>query len=78
MLFIQNLLNGEELDDSAGAFEEGAALVIGVFGVAEADEEAALAAAFAFALHDGFEGVDVGSADFVHLFELNGGKIVGE
>jgi hypothetical protein len=31
-------------------------------GVAEADEENALAAAFAFSAHDGFECVDVASA----------------
>jgi hypothetical protein len=44
---------------------ERGAFLFGVFGVAEADEEAALAAAFAFALHDGFESVDVGAADLV-------------
>jgi len=43
-----------------GSFVESGAFLFGVFGVAEGDEEAALPAAFAF--HDGFEGVDVGTA----------------
>jgi hypothetical protein len=63
-------------DDSAGTFEEGAAFVFGVFGVAEADKKAALAAAFAFSFHDGLEGVDVGTADLVHLFDLNGEPVI--
>ena len=37
-----------------------------------------MAAAFAFAFHDGFERVDVGPANFVHLLDLNGEPIVGE
>jgi hypothetical protein len=47
------------------------ALLLGVFGVAEADEEAALSAAFAqggFVFHDGFELVDVRAAN--HLWPL--------
>lgn len=39
------------------------AFLFGAFGVAETDEEAALAAAFVFSLHDGFKCVDVGPAD---------------
>jgi hypothetical protein len=78
MLLVEDFLDGEELDDSASAFVEGGAFGFGVFGVAEADEEAALAAAFAFALHDGLERVDVGSANLVDLLDLNGKPVVGE
>jgi hypothetical protein len=52
--------------------------VLGIFGVAEADEETALAAACAFSVHDGFEWVDVGSANLVHLFYLDGEPVIGE
>lgn len=45
---------------------------------AEGDEEAALAAAFAFALHDGLEGVCVGAADLVGLLHLDREPVVGE
>ena len=70
MLLIQNLLHRQELDDPAGSLDFGelsraverGAFVFGVFGVAEADEETALAAAFAFSRHDGFESVDLGRA----------------
>src|SRR5438270_11958757 len=72
VLLVEDLLHGQELDDAAGALEEGAALVLGVLGVAEGDEEAALAAAVALALHDGLEGVDVGAADLVDLLDLDG------
>jgi hypothetical protein len=47
MLLIQNLLYGQELDDSTRSLVERGAFLFGVFGVAEADEEAALAAASA-------------------------------
>jgi len=46
MLLIQNLLNGQEFDDASGSVEECGGFVVGVFGVAEADEEPALASAF--------------------------------
>ena len=78
MLLVQNLLHGEELYDSARSLVECGAFLLGVFGVAEAYEETALAAAFAFSLHDGFESVDVGPADLVHLLDLNGEPVVGE
>jgi hypothetical protein len=42
MLPIEDFLHVVELDDSAGAFVEGSAFPLGGFGVAEADEEAAL------------------------------------
>jgi len=47
MLFIKNFPYGRELDDSVGSFVEYGAFLLGVFGVAEGDEEAALSAAFA-------------------------------
>jgi len=50
MLLVQNLLNGQEFDDSLGSFVKRRAFVVGVFGVAEADEEPALSAAFAAGL----------------------------
>jgi len=43
MLLIQNFLDGEELDDSTRSFVERRAFLFGVAGVAEGDEEAALA-----------------------------------
>ncbi len=50
MRLIQNFLHRQQLDDPPRSFVKRSALLLGVFGVAEADEEAALAAAFAFAL----------------------------
>ena len=47
MLLIQNLLHRQQLDDSTRSLMECSAFGFGVFGVAEADEETALAAAFA-------------------------------
>lgn len=55
MLLVQNLLHRQKLDNSTRLLVEGRAFVFSVFGVTEADEETALAAAFAFSLHDGFE-----------------------
>jgi len=48
MFLIQNLLLRQEFDDAFGSAVERSAFVVGVFGVAEADEEPALSAAFAF------------------------------
>lgn len=64
--FVEDFLDGYEFDDFAGAFVEVRAFVLGVGGECEGDEEAAGAV---FAHHGGFEGVDVGAADFVALLE---------
>ena len=64
MLLIQNLLNRQEFDESLGSSMKRRAFVVGVSAAAERYEEPALSAAFAFSFHDGFEGVDVGSALF--------------
>src|SRR4051812_38869137 len=48
------------------------ALLFDVAGVAEGDEEAALAAVGALALHDGLERVDLRAADLVGLLDLHG------
>ena len=78
MLLVQNLLHGQQLDDSTRPPVERRALLLGVAGVAEGDEEAALAAALTFAFHDGFELVDVGAADLVGLLDLDGEPVIGE
>ena len=57
---------------------ERGAFALGVRGISEGDEEAALSAAFALALHDGFEGVDVGAADLIDLLDLNREPVLGE
>ena len=44
MLLIQDLLHADQLDNPPWSFVKSAAFVFRVFGVAEADEEAALAA----------------------------------
>ena len=75
---MQNLFHSQQLYDAFGSLEERGTFVLGIFGEAEADEETALAAAFAFSHHDGFEGIDVGPAYFVHLLDLNGEPVVGE
>src|SRR5947208_986644 len=72
VLLVQDLLHGQQLDDPPGALVERRALLFGVAGVAEGDEEAALAAVGALAFHDGLEGVDVGAADPVGLLDLHG------
>src|SRR3954454_8003674 len=54
------------------------ALLLGVAGVTEGDEEAALAAVGALALHDGLEGVDVRAADLVGLLDLHGEPVLRE
>src|SRR5262249_42530198 len=69
MLLVQNLLHGQQLDDSTGSLMKCRAFALGVGGDAEGDEEAALAV---LALHDGFELVDVRAADAVHLLDLDG------
>src|SRR5437762_13904028 len=78
MLLIQNFLDGEQFDDPTSSLVEGGAFAFGVFGVAEGDEEAALATAFALALHDGLECVNVGTADLVGLLDLNREPVIGE
>src|SRR5688572_10378111 len=55
MLLIQDLLDGEQLDESAGALVEGGALPLGVGRVTEGDVKAALAV---FSLHHRAELVD--------------------
>jgi len=51
VLLVQDLLHGQQLDDPPrGALVERRALLFGVVGVAEGDEEAALAAVGAPAL----------------------------
>ena len=45
VLFVKNLLHGQQLDDPPRPPVERRALLLGVAGVAEGDEEAALAAA---------------------------------
>lgn len=67
MLLIQNLLNRQELDDSTRSLVERRTLALGIGRIAETDEEASWAV---FAFHDGFEGVDVGAADLVHLCDI--------
>jgi hypothetical protein len=57
VLLVEDFLDSQELDDSAGALVEGGAFLFGVFGLAEADEDTALAV---FAFHDGLELVAVG------------------
>lgn len=59
MRLIKNLLNGGKLDNSPRPLMKRRAFLLGVAGVAERNEDAALSAPFAFALHDGFEGVKV-------------------
>jgi len=54
------------------------AFLLGVAGVAEGNEEPALAAAFAFAFHNGFELIDGEAADLVSLLDLNREPVVGE
>ncbi len=71
-------LHGQQLDDSTRSLVERRALLFGVAGVAERDEEPALAAVLALALHDGLERVDVGAADLVGLLHLDGEPVVGE
>ena len=71
MLLVQNLLDGQE-PDPAGSLVERGAFLLRVVVLAEGDEEAALAAVLAFALHDGLEAVDVGAADVVGLLHLDG------
>jgi hypothetical protein len=51
MRFVEDFLNGQEFDDAFGAFVERSALVVGVLGVTEADEEPPLSAPFPFALN---------------------------
>src|SRR5947209_9964428 len=77
LLLVQNFLHGQQLDDSTRSLVERRAFLFGVLGVAEGDEEAALSPAFAFALHDGLEGDDVGSADAVRLLHLDGEPMSG-
>ena len=48
MLLVQNLLNGQQLDDSTRSAMKRHAFLLGVAGVAERDEEPALAAVLAF------------------------------
>jgi hypothetical protein len=55
VLLVENFPHGQQLDDSTRSLVKGDALLFGVLGVAEGDEEAALSPAFAFALHDGLE-----------------------
>ena len=50
VLLVQDLLHGQQLDDPPGALVERRALLFGVAGVAEGDEEAALVAVGALAL----------------------------
>jgi hypothetical protein len=47
VLLVQDLLHGQQLDDPPGALVKRRALLFGVAGVAEGDEEAALAAGIA-------------------------------
>lgn len=75
MLLVQNFLDGDERDLSLSSLPERGALGLGVVGVGERDEEAAGAV---FSLHDGLEGVDVGAADLVCLFDLHGEPVARE
>jgi len=75
VLFVEDFLDGDEFDDASGLFVVAGAFGFGVGGEAEGDEEAALAV---FALHDGFEGVDVGTADLFGLLDLDGEPVAGE
>src|SRR5688572_32801259 len=75
MLLVQNLLDGQELDESAGALVEGGTLPLGVGRITEGDEKAPLAV---LAIHDGLEGPDRGAADLVGLLHLHGEPVAGE
>jgi hypothetical protein len=51
MLLVEDFLHGQQLDDALGALVERSALVVGVAGVAEGDEEPAAATVLALALY---------------------------
>jgi hypothetical protein len=57
-LLVEDFLDGDELDDAPALLVQGGSLGLAVGGVVEGDEEALGAV---FALHDGFERVDVGA-----------------
>jgi len=68
-LFFEDVFDGEGDDGFSGFFEEGLDFGDGVGGEVEGDEESFFAV---FSDHGGFEGVDIGSADLVFLFDLDG------
>jgi len=72
---VKDGLDGQGDDDLVALAEEGVDFGEGVGGEVEGDEEAL---GTVFAGHDGLEGVDVGSAGLVLLFDLDGVPCVHE
>jgi hypothetical protein len=68
-VLVEDFLHRQGDDDFVAALEEGFDFVQGVVGIIERHEEAFLAI---LAHHHGFKGINVGTADFVFLFHLDG------
>lgn len=75
MLLVQDFLHGQQFDDSTRSLVEGCAFLLGIVGVAEGDDEPAMAI---FTFHGVTELVDIGAADLVNLLDLNGEPVFGE
>ena len=66
-MLLQNFLHGEQHNALAAPAEERIRLAHGIVGVIERHEETFLAI---LAHHHGFKGINVGTTDFVLLFDL--------